>query len=459
MPIKAFCSRFSFSRFSIKENGFCLFSFLLVFFLIAISFSSPITAQTAKKTKKTTQTSTSKTAKTTAKKTTKTTAKVSDSSKQKKAAETERGKVRQQLSNLKKEIDKTETAKGKAADTLAKSEEAIKNTNRSIEVLEKKQSTTQARLNELTVEQSHLESTIEHQQNQLSKLLQEQYIYGNEDRMKFLLSGDNPNRINRELQYMTYISEEQAKLTTSLRENLRAVDSKRLQTASTKEELEKISHEKLIQKQKLEKEKAQRAIILAQLSSKLEQQRKQAEKLEQDEKRLSALVDNLARKIAEQRKAAAARKKAQKQRQKVEIAADEESAKSAFYKQKGRMKLPVKGTITAQYGSKRADGPSWKGIFIESQHGAPIRSVANGEVVFADWLRGFGNLIIVDHGAQYMTIYANAQTLQKKVGDNVKGGDIIAKVGNSSDNTQTGLYFEMRHKGRAFNPMNWVITR
>ncbi len=141
------------------------------------------------------------------------------------------------------------------------------------------------------------------------------------------------------------------------------------------------------------------------------------------------------------------------------MAADAESAKSAFYKQKGRMKLPVKGTITAQYGSKRADGPSWKGIFIESKLGADIRCVANGEVVFADWLRGFGNLIIVDHGAQYMTIYANAQTLRKKVGDNVKGGDIIANVGNSSDNTQTGLYFEMRHKGQAFNPMNWVVIR
>jgi septal ring factor EnvC (AmiA/AmiB activator) len=123
------------------------------------------------------------------------------------------------------------------------------------------------------------------------------------------------------------------------------------------------------------------------------------------------------------------------------------------------MKLPVTGTITAHYGSKRADGPSWKGIFIQTPHGAEVRSVANGEVIFADWLRGFGNLIILDHGSQYMTIYANAQTLRKKVGDNVKGGDIIANAGNSSDNAQTGLYFEMRHNGRAFNPMDWAVTR
>ncbi|MDL2283643.1 peptidoglycan DD-metalloendopeptidase family protein [Oxalobacter sp. OttesenSCG-928-P03] len=376
--------------------------------------------------------------------------------------------MREQLSNLKKEIGKTETEKGKATDTLTKSEEAIKKTNRSIQELEKKHSSTENRLGQLVTEQTQLEVTIAEQQEQLAKLLQEQYISGNEDRMKLLLSGDNPNRINRELQYMTYISEAQAELTMALRANLSAVDNKRTQTESVKQELERIAREKQTQKQKLEKEKAEHAVLVAQLSSRLEQQRKQAEKLQQDEKRLSSLVDNLARKIEEQRKATAARKAAAAKKraaqkggkpQKVEAVADAESAKSAFAQQRGRMKLPVRGTITAHYGSKRADGPSWKGIFIQTDHGADIRCVANGEVVFADWLRGFGNLIIVDHGAQYMTIYANAQTLRKKVGDNVKGGDVIAKAGNSSDNTQTGLYFEMRHNGRAFNPMDWVTTR
>ncbi len=445
-----------------KAGRYSVFLLFLTVFLSAILVIPHSAAQTAKKT-----TATKKTATQTTKKSGKSTAKSGDNSKQKQDVEAERGKVRQQLTNLKKEIGKTETEKGKAADTLAKSEEAIKSTNRSILELEQKQTSTENRLDQLTAEQSRLEKTVEAQQDQLASLLQEQYISGNEDRMKLLLSGDNPNRINREMQYMAYISEAQAKLTLALRANLQAVDNKRAQTASTKQELEKISHQKQVQKKKLEKEKSERSVLLAQLSSKLDEQRKEAEKLQQDEKRLSSLVDNLARKIEEQRKAAAAKKAAARKQaekkgekpQKVEAVADAESAKSAFAKQRGRMKLPVKGTITAHYGSKRADGPSWKGIFIESALGADIRCVANGEVVFADWLRGFGNLIIVDHGAQYMTIYANAQTLRKKVGDNVKGGDVIANVGNSSDNTQTGLYFEMRHNGRAFNPMDWVTTR
>ena len=395
------------------------------------------------------------------------TAKPADSATQKKAAETERGEVREQLTRLKREIGKTETERSKVADTLSKAEEAIASTNRSINELEKNRTSTETRLSRLVSEKSKLEATVYSQQNQLGRLLQEQYVFGNEGAMKFLLSGDNPNRIHRELQFMTYISAAQVNLTRSLKTNLTAVEEKRKEAATIKDELDLIVRQMQGQKQKLEKEKADREVILAQLSTRLERQQKQAERLEQDEKRLSDLVATLNRRIETQRRQAQEkREQASRQAQKkgdtpqtVEAVAGAEAARSSFARMRGSMRLPVRGTITARYGSKRADGPSWKGIFIQTEPGAEIRSVANGEVIFADWLRGFGNLIILDHGSQYMTIYANAQALRRKVGDNVKGGDVIASAGNSSDNAQTGLYFEMRHNGRAFNPMDWVVTR
>ncbi len=113
----------------------------------------------------------------------------------------------------------------------------------------------------------------------------------------------------------------------------------------------------------------------------------------------------------------------------------------------------------AKFGSKRGDGPSWKGLFIRADEGTEVKAVAGGRVVFADWLRGFGNLIIVDHGSQYMTIYGNNQALLKRPGDAVKAGDVIANAGNSGGNEQSGLYFEIRHQGRAFDPLGWVTTR
>jgi septal ring factor EnvC (AmiA/AmiB activator) len=85
--------------------------------------------------------------------------------------------------------------------------------------------------------------------------------------------------------------------------------------------------------------------------------------------------------------------------------------------------------------------------------------VAGGQVVFSEWLRGFGNLIIIDHGSQYMTIYGNNQSVLKQAGDVVKMGDVIASAGNSGGNEQSGLYFEMRHRGRAFDPLGWISTR
>jgi septal ring factor EnvC (AmiA/AmiB activator) len=112
--------------------------------------------------------------------------------------------------------------------------------------------------------------------------------------------------------------------------------------------------------------------------------------------------------------------------------------------------------VAARFGTKRGDGPTWKGLFIKAGEGADVRAVAGGRVVFADWLRGFGNLIIVDHGGQYMSIYGYNSALLKRAGDIVKAGDPIASAGNSGGNEESGLYFELRHQGTAFDPAGWV---
>ena len=409
--------------------------------------------------------------------------KITERSKQKQAAEAERVELRKKLSTLKQEITRTETAKGHAADTLAKSEQAISSANRSLHELSREQRETEAGLERLAREQAQLESTVGAQQKRLAKLLHEQYVSGNEDGMKLLLSGDNPNRVSRELHYMTYVSQAQAKLITSLRANLQTVESNREQTQNAKLELDEIVQEQRTQREMLESEKSRRASLLAQLSGKLTSQRKEAGRLEHDQKRLASLVDRLARMIQEQKKAAARKKaaerkkaaqlkasqqrklakkpqgKKQPQRQLQVEEVPEQVADGSFARMRGRMRLPMRGTITAKYGSKRPDGPSWKGLFISAPEGSEVRAVADGKVVFADWLRGFGNLVIVDHGSQYMTIYGNAQALFRHVGDAVKSGDVIAGAGNSGGNEQTGLYFEMRHRGRAFNPLDWVTIR
>ena len=112
--------------------------------------------------------------------------------------------------------------------------------------------------------------------------------------------------------------------------------------------------------------------------------------------------------------------------------------------------------MSNRFGSARQEGSTWKGLFIRAGVGGEVKAIAAGRVVFADWMRGFGNLIIVDHGGSYLSIYGNNEALLKQSGDNVKGGDTLASVGNSGGNPESGLYFELRFKGQPLDPLKWV---
>ena len=439
-------------------------------------------------------------------------AKPTERSKQKAVAEKSRANIREKLSALKKEISRTEAQKEDVADELAESEEAISDANRSLRELAEETAQTNQKALALDEQRARLAATVDAQKRQLAKLLKEHYVAGSEDRMKLLLSGDNPNRINRDLQMMAYVSQAKARLLDSLRANLVAAEANTQAALNAKAELDEIAQEELQQKTRLEREKAKRAQLLGSLSQKLVAQRRQVGSLERDDARLGRLVDNLAVLIREQQaKAAAAAKRRQEQqaarlaaakaKAEAERLAKENAAKpgakpptpfkptdpiddveppkvaaapveeeevaevtlapaapnGSFASLKGRMAAPVAGKVAARFGAKRGnEGPSWKGMFIKAGEGAEVRAVAQGRVVFANWMRGFGNLIIVDHGNDYLSIYGNNQALLKRVGDAVKGGDAIATAGNTGGNEESGLYFELRHLGRAFDPASWV---
>ena len=427
---------------------------------------------------------------------------VSDRNRQKQAAEQERAELRRKLSELKEDIVRTEKARGDAADALADSEAAISNANRALRELASEQERTRQHLHTLSVSQETLEKAVRDQRERLEKMLREQYVSGQDDRLRLMLSGDNPNRMARELRYLGYVSAEQMKAITALQKNLAAIEANKAEAEKARASLDEIAKEQREQKAVLEKQKNKRKALVTQLSGKLANQRKQAGHLERDEERLAALVDRLATLIAQQRKAeeeeaqrrARARADAKEQAERKKAAEKKpgkasDNAKSPekarepepavtqttpakpvpdtpppppppdgaeFASLRGKLRMPVKGELLATFGAKRAEGPNWKGLFIKAAEGTEIRASAAGEVIFSDWMRGFGNLIIIDHGAQYMTIYGNNQSLLKRPGDRIKAGEVIATAGNSGGNEQSGLYFEMRHQGRALDPLTWM---
>jgi septal ring factor EnvC (AmiA/AmiB activator) len=151
------------------------------------------------------------------------------------------------------------------------------------------------------------------------------------------------------------------------------------------------------------------------------------------------------------------RKAEKKDTKKEKVVVDKKAYKINFAKLKKKLTLPVKGKVLYKYNSKRWDtGTRWKGLFIKAKEGSNVKSVAAGQVVFSDWLRGFGNIIIIDHGKNYMSLYGNNDSLLKQKGEYIKGGEIIALSGNSGGNKYNGLYYELRHNGKPFNPLKWT---
>lgn len=410
---------------------------------------------------------------------------------QKRAVESEHAELRKKLGELKQDILDTESAKQRAEDALSNSEAAISNSNRKLVELSAEQQQTEKKLITLGEQQQRLQRQTEQQKEQFSALLRHQYETGNTDRTKLILSGDDPNRINRDLQYLGYLSQNQNKLIAQLRDSLAAVDENKAEAEQAKQDLADIAQEQQQQKTNLVKEQKKRTELLQKLSSKLSAQRKEAGQLQKNEQRLANLVDKLNHLIEEQRKA---EKLKQEKRRAAQLAMEEKrkagSSKNSaakkptkemapiqitktpdansttdtdiyvdngqFAKLKGRLRIPTKGELIARFGSQRGEGMAWKGLFIRANEGTEIKSIAPGKVIFSEWLRGFGNLIILDHGSQYMSIYGNNQTLLKQAGDSVATGEAIATVGNSGGNEQSGLYFELRFQGKAFDPMGWI---
>jgi septal ring factor EnvC (AmiA/AmiB activator) len=127
---------------------------------------------------------------------------------------------------------------------------------------------------------------------------------------------------------------------------------------------------------------------------------------------------------------------------------------------KGKLAWPVQGRLAGDYGQPRGTGPvKWNGVLLEAAAGVPVRAVYHGRVAFADWLQGLGLLVIVDHGAGYMSLYGHNEALLKESGDWVEPGEPIAQVGDTGGQTRPGLYFEIRYNGEPVNPHPWIARR
>lgn len=366
--------------------------------------------------------------------------------------------LRQRIDLLQRDLSKSEESRSEAADALRTSERSISEVNRNLVALARAQAQLAQAMADLRRKMESNRNDTLRQQELLDRLIRHQYMYGNTDALRLILEGKDAAEVERQMQYFGYVSRTRAGLISSLKRN--ATELAELEAANRlkQQELDANAAEQRKARNALQADRQARQKLFTKIKSDITKGRKEIGRLKRDEDRLTKLIDQLAKAIARSRDDRKTdRGNIQRKGETVDSVADSSAAGQAFAALKGKLKLPVRGELQGRFGSPREEGGvTWKGLLIKTEAGNPVRAVADGQVVFADWVRGYGNLLVIDHGNSYMSVYGNNESLLKQVGDSTRGGETVASAGASGGAAESGVYFELRHEGKPFDPMKWV---
>lgn len=355
--------------------------------------------------------------------------------------------LRARIAALSAGLEEKEASRREARDALRESEQAISEANRTLAGLELELRAVRADAARLAERRRALESSLSARKAAIERLLLARQAAGAPDALRIALSGLDPGEVARTLHYLGYVSRAWTAVLEAYRDDLGALEDLSREATAKAESLLALERAQRADRERVLSERRRRQTLFEVLGDQIRTSRKEIKVLRADEARLARLVEELGRVIASRRRAGVAR---------VEKVPDSGATPGPFSSLRGALRLPVRGELIGRFGAPKAVGTEAKGIFIRAPEGQPVRAIAAGQVVYADWMRGFGNLLIVDHGEAYLSIYANAEALLKQVGERVAPGDTVATTGASGGHEETGLYFELRHLGKPFDPLRWV---
>jgi septal ring factor EnvC (AmiA/AmiB activator) len=393
----------------------------------------------------------------------------------------EQHELKSRLIQLKKSLAATETAHSEAADALAASETAISSANRHLQQLTASRHQVEQRIGELQASQKELANAQNTHASRLGLAARKEFGLLHPPVMLSLLDPVQLAQDQRDSAYLDWVVRERVHRIGELDDRRARLAALEAESRQRSQELARIDADERTSRGQLLKQEAVRKSTLVHLARQIANQRQSVASLERDDARMGSLIEQIGRLLTEQaRRRANPSMRGKNPRQDEPAGHPEEAAPAVpnaehfeppsatrFARLRGKLVLPVQGPIGSRYGSARltedgqaqAGAPAWKGLFIRAPAGSPVHAVAAGRVVFADWLRGFGNLMILDHGEGFLSVYANNETLLHSVGDQITADEVIASVGNTGGNVQSGLYFEMRYQGRPFDPLSWAAAR
>ena len=275
--------------------------------------------------------------------------------------------------------------------------------------------------------------------------------------VRLALAGENPNDAARAFYYLSLLARAASEGIEAHRAGIAELARLRSDGANKVRELGVIEGRQRADRDRILVERREHRRVLERIAGELRSARKEIRTLLADERLLTRLVEEIGRVLADRPGAGFARETRARPGSPSELGVETGRSEGAFAALRGKLGLPVPGELSGRLRTPSRTGASGpKGVFIRARDGEPVRAVATGRVVYADWMRGFGNLLIVDHGDAFLSIYGNNEALLKQQGDAVAAGEAVATVGASGGNEESGLYFELRHLGKAFDPLRWL---
>ncbi len=345
--------------------------------------------------------------------------------------------LQDEIADTRARIESRSGRHARLSEKLEKQETAIADIGREMSTIENRMAQLRGELQSLDKRRTSLEEQRREQREQIAREIAMAYRLGREEPLKLLLNQQDPQQMARALKYYEYFLEARHAKIQAYRETLEeltevanAIRSKQGNLAETRTELSE-------RKTALERQHARRKETLAGLAEELGSEKDRLARLKKERAQLETVL--------------AALEKA------IQDLSPPESA--PFPRQKGALPWPVKGRVKHAFGSRRAANLPWTGWLLETEPGQPVLSVHNGRVVFSDYLRGHGLVLIVDHGEGYLSLYAHNQVLLAEAGEWVEAGQAVARAGRSGGLTESALYFEIRHNGRPQDPKVWLADR
>lgn len=347
--------------------------------------------------------------------------------------------LKQRISNLRKKLTTEKKQQKQLTDELKKTEKEINHINHELQELSQKLLREKTKLYDIETHRLATESDIESQQEQIADQIRVSYRLNQQDPIKFLLNQQSPDALSRTMTYFHYFNQSRQQLIEKLNIQLQELDQQSGSLQKEYKKLKKIRAEQESQQKQLKLSQQKRQDLLNQIDSTIKKGSNQLAQYEQDKKRLEKVVSNLT-----------------KNRNQYGEYVPPKRQKT-FRQMRHFLPWPTEGKLVRRYGTPIAHSDlKWNGVLLRAQEGTQVKAVHPGKVVFADWLKGFGELIIIDHGSGFMTLYSRNSQILKKVGDYVSANEAIAEVGNSGGFGAPGLYFELRFNGEHLNPETWL---